>query len=190
VRGRWPAAADGWLGSLGCGEVDGSADLQGAKLQLHRPRVRDDLTQLPAGGLKVGCAVAMTRGRESNTAYLYERRAAETEHEQPQPDRLHVACRGTSRDAADLTRNIIATRDQRARTAHDIAASTDREQLPGRVRSLLVDRRAHAVHARRSAYRNWQDETLDLQIERQRWTDQYLSRDRDRDQGLDYGLEM
>ena len=57
--------------------------------------------------------VAVTRGRESNQAYLYERRAAETEHEQPHPDGLHVMRRGTSRDAAALIRNIIATRDDR-----------------------------------------------------------------------------
>jgi hypothetical protein len=34
--------------------------------------------------------VAMTRGRESNTAYVYERIAGEGEHEHAQPDGLHV----------------------------------------------------------------------------------------------------
>ena len=43
--------------------------------------------------------------------------------------------RGTSRDAAQLVRGIIANHDEQARTAHDIAAETpDRQQLPDRVR--------------------------------------------------------
>ena len=47
-----------------------------------------------------------------------------------------------------------------------------------------------AVQRRRAAYRQWHDETLDMRIERQRWIDQHLSRERSRDQGLDYGLEL
>jgi hypothetical protein len=89
---------------------------------------------------------------------------------------------------ASPTRNIIATRDERAPTAHDIAAETpDRGQLPDRVRSLL-DRRGSAVHARRTAYRHWHEEPQDLLAERQRSIDQYLSRQQD--QGLDYGLDL
>ena len=92
--------------------------------------------------------VALTRGRESNTGYLYERLAGEGEHEHAQPTPgVHVARRGTSRDAAHLVRAIIASHDEQARTAHDIAAETpDREPLPDRVRWAL-DRRAKAVHA-------------------------------------------
>ena len=129
--------------------------------------------------------VAVTRGRESNQAYLYERRAAETEHEQPHPDGLHVMRRGTSRDAAALIRNIIATRDDRARTAHDIAADTEHEQLPERMRSLL-DRRTDAVHRRRAAYRNWCDANAEQLVERQRWIEQHISRGDD----LDYGIDL
>src|SRR6476659_10800996 len=45
------------------------------------------------------------------------------------------------------------------RTAHQVAASTDRERdLPDPVRSLS-DRRAHAVQSRRTAYRHWHEET-------------------------------
>ena len=99
------------------------------------------------------------RGRDANTAYLYER-IAEGDHEHAeQPDSLHVMRRGTSHDAAQLVRGIIAARDDRARTAHQVAASTDREgDLPDRVRSLS-DRRAHAVQSRRTAYRHWHEET-------------------------------
>ena len=73
--------------------------------------------------------VAMTRGRDTNTAYLYERIAGEGEHEHAQPTPgVHVARRGTGRDASQLVRAIIANHDEQARTAHDIAAEThDRE---------------------------------------------------------------
>ena len=122
--------------------------------------------------------VAMSRGRDTNHAYLYERRAAETEHEQPQPDGLHIARRGSGRDVAQLVRGIIATDDERPRTAHDIAADTqDRDQLPERVRRLL-DRRTHAVQARRSTYQQWCDQAAQLLAERERWIDQHISRGR------------
>ena len=88
-----------------------------------------------------------------------------------------------------LVRGIIAARDDRARTAHQVAASTDREDLPDRVRSLS-DRRAHAVQSRRTAYRHWHEETQELVAERQRWIDQHIGRDRSQDQGLDYGIDL
>ena len=60
----------------------------------------------------------------------------------------HILRGGSSRDAADLMRTIIAT--LQTRTAHDIAADTEPDQLPDQVRSLC-DRRTHAVHRRRAA---------------------------------------
>jgi ATP-dependent exoDNAse (exonuclease V) alpha subunit len=56
--------------------------------------------------------VALTRGRDTNQAYLYERIAGEGEHEHAQPDGLHIARRGSGRDAAQLMRAIIATPDE------------------------------------------------------------------------------
>jgi hypothetical protein len=50
--------------------------------------------------------VAMTRGRNTNSAYLYERRAGETEHEHNQPDSLHILRRSTSREAARPERKV------------------------------------------------------------------------------------
>ena len=56
--------------------------------------------------------VALTRGREHNHAYLYERQAGETDHEHAdQQPGVHVARRGTNRQAAHLVRGIIANRD-------------------------------------------------------------------------------
>ncbi|WP_151834971.1 MobF family relaxase [Mycobacterium avium] len=133
--------------------------------------------------------VALTRGREHNHAYLYERLGGETEHEHaaPQPG-VHVARRATSAQAAQLVRNVIATRDQQARTAHDIAAQAeDRDQLPERMQHLLA-RQEKAVQRRRAAYARRHDDILDERIERQRFINEHLSRSRD--QGHDYGLEL
>jgi conjugative relaxase-like TrwC/TraI family protein len=132
--------------------------------------------------------VALTRGRESNRAYLYERAAGEGEHEHADPPGVHVARRGSGRQAAQLVRAIIATHDQQARTAHHIAAeNTHREQLPERVRRLL-DRRATAVRARQRTYRQWIDAVQEQAAERERWVDRHLNRDQDR--GLDHGLDL
>jgi len=135
--------------------------------------------------------VAMTRGRESNQAYLYERIAGEGDHEHAQPTPgVHVARRGSSRDAAHLVRGIIANRDEQARTAHHIAAETpDPDQLPERVQWAL-DRRANAVRARQRTHRQWVDQTQQQAIDRQRWIDRHLSRDRSQDRGLDCGLDL
>jgi ATP-dependent exoDNAse (exonuclease V) beta subunit len=131
--------------------------------------------------------VALTRGRDTNTAYLYERQAGETEHEHAdQQPSVHVARRGTGRQAAQLVRAIIANRDERARTAHDTAAQTqDRGQLPEQVQRLLTGR-DDAVHARRTAYARWRDDILDERIERQRVIIEHLSRNH----GIDSGLEL
>lgn len=133
--------------------------------------------------------VALTRGRDSNTAYLYERRAGETEHEHAEEQAgVHVARRGTSREAAQLVRTIIANRDDQARTAHDVAAHThDRTQLPQRMQHLL-DRHTNAVKTRRRVYRQSIQPTVDERIEQQRFINQNLSRDRDQSRG--YGLEF
>jgi hypothetical protein len=132
--------------------------------------------------------VAVTRGRDTNQVYLYERQAGETEHEHRDEPGVHVLRRGTSAEAAHLVRALIANHDNQARTAHDIAMQTDdRGQLPERVRSLL-HRRTHALDRRQTAYQHWHQERQDLLAEQQRWIDQHLHRSRD--QGIDYGLEL
>ena len=134
--------------------------------------------------------VALTRGRDTNTVYLYERHAGETDHEHRDEPGVHVMRRGTSHEAAQLVRVIIANRDTQARTAHHIAMETDdRGQLPDRVRGLL-ERRTHAAERRQAAYRHWHDQRQHLIAEQQRWIDQHLTRSRD--QGIDRsdGLEL
>jgi len=90
--------------------------------------------------------VAMTRGRESNSAYMYQRAAEASEYTHAGPDGPHMLRR------APLFRQIIAT-VARAQTAHELAAETGRDRLPTRVPALLIDRRNHCGHARRATYR-------------------------------------
>ena len=83
-----------------------------------------------SGPVAPGTVVTLARTR-AMAARLDKRIAGEGEHEHAQPTPgVHVARRGTSRHAAHLVRGIIANHDQQARTAHHIAAGTDREQLP------------------------------------------------------------
>jgi hypothetical protein len=131
--------------------------------------------------------VAMTRGRDSNGAYLYETVAESSEYGDGQPDGVHAVHRGSSRAAANVMRAIIAT-STAAQTAHDVAATTDRAQLPARVASLLIDRRASAVQNRRIAYRNWAAESWERAADHDKSIDQHISRGRDH--GLDHGLEF
>jgi hypothetical protein len=90
-----------------------------------------------AGSNRALLYVAITRGRDSNRAYLYEMAEA-NEHTQSQPDG------GNNRAAAALMRAIVSN-DSRTQTVHDVAADTDREQLPVGVARLVLDRRCQVV---------------------------------------------
>lgn len=69
-------------------------------------------------------------------------------------------------------------------TAHDTAAATeDRAQPLEQVQTRLTQR-AKAAHARHKAYARGHDAIRDERIERQRFVDEYLSRERGRDDGL------
>lgn len=78
-------------------------------------------------------------------------------------------------------------RAQPRRPSRGVGRARRPGQLPDRVQWVL-DRRANAVQARRTAYRHWVDAMQEQAAERERWIDQQLSRSRD--QGLDYGLEL
>ncbi|OBJ86609.1 hypothetical protein A5640_09570 [Mycobacterium asiaticum] len=95
----------------------------------------------------------MTRGRDANTAYLHERIVGDHEHDQP--DGVHIARRGTSRNAAQLARTLIANRDEHVRTVHQIAQDADASALPAPMYGLLRQRSA-AVQQRRAAYQQWE----------------------------------
>ena len=131
--------------------------------------------------------VAMTRGRESNTAYLCERIAGEGDHEHAEEPGLHVLRRGTSRDAATLLRNLATNRDERPQTVHQVAAGVDPDQLPERL-ARFTAQRAAAVRARRAAHTRWRDSGLDQLLQRQRWISQH--RRRSQDQGVDHSIDI
>jgi conjugative relaxase-like TrwC/TraI family protein len=131
--------------------------------------------------------VAMTRGRQANTAYLYERVGEVSEYIHDQPAGAHLMRRGGSCAAASMMRAVIA-RGSLDQTAHDLAAGTDPEQLPERVARLLIGHRAQAVQTRRTTYQRWQAPTKQRQTNRERDTNQHLSRDRE--QSMDYGLDL
>lgn len=129
--------------------------------------------------------VAMTRARDANTAYLYER-ITEQENGPASRDGPHVLQRGTSRQAGLLARGIIATREDVPITAHDFAALSPGAALSDRVRRLL-DRRAAATTRRRDADQNLQSTSASYvaAADRSRW------RAADRPTNIiDHGLEM
>jgi ATP-dependent exoDNAse (exonuclease V) alpha subunit len=101
--------------------------------------------------------VALTRGRDTNTAYLYQR-TTEHEYQRESTEQDHVMDRGSSQQAARLLRGIIAN-DEHPATAHDIAATTASESRPSRVRAA-IERRALAVRGRSAVYGSWHAEAV------------------------------
>lgn len=127
--------------------------------------------------------VALTRGRVTNHVYLHDRQAGEGNHEHQETPGVHTLRRGTSHEAAQLVRAILAHRDDQAHTAHDIAERADRDQLPERVRDF-IDQRGKAVRARRGTYLTRYQSHPKHDLEHRREIHQH----RERDQG--YGLEL
>ncbi len=141
--------------------------------------------------------VAMTRGRESNHVYLFERTVGEADHQhrdQEDPDGVHLAHRGTPTQAAHMLRQVIG-RDELARTAHQTAATTPTEQLSPRVANLVADHEK-VVTERHLTYQKAQrvqrDNAIDRHLGLHRTTSLDLSagrsQGRERDQGYDLSL--
>lgn len=138
--------------------------------------------------------MGMTRGRDINRAFIYDKIAGEGDHEHAQPDPgLHQARRGDPQQATALVRAITG-RESRPQTVHQVAADTDRAQLPARV-ARFADKRDHDTASRRAAYRTWKDHQAEQQAQQNRWLHDYLNRaqahTRDRtsgDTGYDIGL--
>jgi ATP-dependent exoDNAse (exonuclease V) alpha subunit len=131
--------------------------------------------------------VAMTRGRHTNTARLYQRVTGDHEYGVQEPDGTHVKYRGSSHDAAGLVRGILANHDQPAVTAHDYATLASAAALPERVRRLL-DRRSTAVDRRRETYEAWSAEARNhaQYMEQARARAANRSRDRSRNNGIEF----
>ncbi|MCU1701125.1 MAG: ATP-dependent exoDNAse [Mycobacterium sp.] len=98
--------------------------------------------------------VAMSRGRDTNQAYLYTRDTAEADHHHsatPAGGELHQLRRSTKYEAAHHLRSIIAN-DDRAHTMHLEAQQAGRELLPAAIQGVL-DRHDQRLIARAEAWR-------------------------------------
>jgi ATP-dependent exoDNAse (exonuclease V) alpha subunit len=134
--------------------------------------------------------VAMTRARDANTAYLYER-TTEPEYGPITPDGPHVLQRGTSQQACLLARAIIEAHDDVPVTAHQVAARAPRHLLPDMVASLL-DRQSAKVEDRNAGHTEWQravdgwDATMAHAHERERARAASRIRDCKCDSGIEF----
>ncbi|MGA9146747.1 MAG: hypothetical protein WBZ04_04235, partial [Candidatus Nanopelagicales bacterium] len=96
----------------------------------------------PDTGHRAGAYVAMTRGRATNTVYLYQRLGGEGDHEHaPQPaEGVHTPRRGDDEDATQALLGLL-NRDNTAQTVITTAENTPEEQLSPPVRVLLEQRK-------------------------------------------------
>ncbi len=136
--------------------------------------------------------VALTRGRASNHAYLYQRDPADTHHHQDAAEDgiegVHLARRGTPTQAAHALRQVIG-RDEPAKTAHQIADGTPTQDLPELVASLVAEHQ-QAVTRRRTTYKKIQRAQQDRAIDRDLGLGLDRSRSRSREQESGYDLSL
>jgi hypothetical protein len=97
--------------------------------------------------------VAMTRGRHTNIAHIYQRSSEASEFSQDPSAVSDITQRGDSREAATLMHGILGN-DEPAITAHASAALITDEALPSRVRDILKMRET-AVERRLESYLTW-----------------------------------
>lgn len=93
-------------------------------------------------GHRAGAYVAMTRGRATNTVYLYQRLGGEGDHEHglQEVDGVHTPHRGDDEDAATALLGLL-NRDNTAHTVITTAEHTPEEQLAPPVQDLLQQRK-------------------------------------------------
>ncbi|TXI56671.1 MAG: hypothetical protein E6Q54_09915 [Mycolicibacter arupensis] len=98
--------------------------------------------------------LGLTRGRETNRAYIYDKIAGEQDHEHGESvPGIRQARRGDSRQAAALVRAITG-RDTRPHSAHQVAGDTDPVQLDSRLQASLAAQ-ARDTGRRRREHRAW-----------------------------------
>ena len=140
-------------------------------------------TVLSETATRAMCYVAMTRGHEANTTYLYERI---TEHESPpgRDDAAHITHRANEQHAARLLRAIVAN-DERPMTALSLASAIAHESLPARIR-IAIDQRTAAIRNRGKEYERWRVASIAVDSAAR----QASSRDIGMDLSNDHGLEI
>ena len=93
--------------------------------------------------------VALSRGRQRNEAYVYERSDQGNDHQQQGESGVHVLRRGDRREAMEAVAAIAANRDDRPLTAHQVAAQCqDRSLLPERAAELVARRETEVAQRR------------------------------------------
>lgn len=100
--------------------------------------------------------VAMSRGRQANTAYLTEQLSGDQQTGHHSQSELDNASQDTSRHAAQLVRGLVANDREQARTAHDIAAAAPGDSVGLGHISALKSRRLRQITDRRTALQHWQ----------------------------------
>jgi hypothetical protein len=115
---------------------------------------------LSEGATRALFYVAMSRGRQTNMAYLTEQFGGAKQTDHYTQSELDGAFRGKSRHAAQLVREIVANDRDQARTAHDIAAQApgDSARL-GHVSAQQAER-LRQITDRRTALEDWQHRPL------------------------------
>ncbi|KAA0089924.1 AAA family ATPase (plasmid) [Mycolicibacterium sp. P1-18] len=155
---------------------------QGVTAEVSRAVVADTTTRNLA-------YVALTRGRDTNEVYLYERSTGEADHQHrgvEDQEGVHVARRGSPAQAAALLRQVIG-RDERARTAHQTAADTPAEHLPDLVAALVAEHHQAVTH-RHGTYQKTQRRQRDRTLDQHLGLDRSRTHSRERDQGYDLSL--
>jgi conjugative relaxase-like TrwC/TraI family protein len=127
--------------------------------------------------------VAMTRARDANTAYLYER-PTEQEYGPVAADGPHPLHRGTSHQAGQLAHAVIAIHDDVPVTALNVAANTPHQLLPDRVAGLLT-RRSAAVQNGRTIYTEWKRAAEGINAAMTRGRSRATDLSRSRDNGIE-----
>jgi ATP-dependent exoDNAse (exonuclease V) alpha subunit len=120
--------------------------------------------------------VAISRGREANTVYLYEN-ATEAEHG-PSADGASILGRGDRRQSAGMLYTIALHKDARPTTALDLAAETQAAGLSAKLIKLLDFKERHLTDLRENHEKL---QTAQMQPRRTR----YPSRGRSIDNGVE-----
>ena len=121
--------------------------------------------------------VAMTRGRDTNTVYLYEQPTGERDHEHaPTTDiDTHTRVRGTTAQAAAALRTILGRDRDAATIAETAAAAAEHTQLPAEVTDHLDHHRRVVTHLQRAHRHDRANATDDRHREEQHTADRALS---------------
>ncbi|MFB1298638.1 MobF family relaxase [Mycobacterium sp. pW049] len=133
--------------------------------------------------------VGMTRAKDENHAYVYQRISGEADHEHSRlvsGADIHVLRRGNKWAAAHHFRTILAN-DDRPRTMHAEAERTERDLLPQPVSDLLIAQE----HRRRARSAVWREHSAAGRAAAAAYQRMATVAERDRDRGRDIdGLEL